>query len=132
MQLTLPPDESLAVIGFFIEVASGSDPVSPLLTAALANIGSIPSAGDKTTTGALDFSSLVSHLNSATVAQYAGSLTTPPCYEGVTFNVVQSPLYISVGTFRALKDVVKFNARYTQNTPGQVNLLDNARNVLDS
>lgn len=125
-------DESLAVIGFPIEVATGADRVNPLLTAALSNVGSIPNAGDATNTSALDFSSLVNHLNGATVAQYAGSLTTPPCYEGVTFNVVQTPVYVSVDTFRALKDVVRFNSRYTQNSPGSINLLDNARNVLNS
>lgn len=125
-------DETLAVIGFFIEIATSADAVSPLLTAALANVGDIPSSGDVTHTDALNFASLVSHLNGASVAQYGGSLTTPPCDQGVTFNVVQTPLYISAATYRSLKSVVKFNSRYTQNSPGQVNLLDNARNVLDS
>lgn len=123
-------DSSLAVIGFFIEVATSSDTVSSVLTAALANVGQIPNAGDSTSTAALDFSDLTSLLNSANVAQYAGSLTTPPCDQGVTFNVVQTPLYISVDTFRALKDVVKFNSRYTQNLPGDINLLQNAANSL--
>lgn len=125
-------DDTLAVIGFLIEVAGSSDTVNPLLAAALANVGEIPESGDITSTDALDFSSIESHLSGGSVFQYGGSLTTPPCDEGVTFNVAAAPLFVDVATYRAVKNVVKFNSRYTQNSPGSVNLLDNARNVLDA
>lgn len=45
---------------------------------------------------------------------------------------MQDPVHIGLETFLKVKKVLKFNARYTQNVPGGINLLDNARNVLDS
>lgn len=30
----------------------------------------------------------------------------------------------------AFKDVIKFNARFTQNTPGEINLIENAAKEL--
>jgi hypothetical protein len=35
-------------------------------------------------------------------------------------------LGIDVHTYKAVKDVVRFNSRYTQNSLGMVNLLENA------
>lgn len=132
ISLTVSADEALAVVGFFIEIAAGSDQTSPLLEAALRNVASIPNAGDKGRTAGLDFSNIKTHLSGSDVFQYSGSLTTPPCKEGVTFNIVASPLYVSAATFRATKDILKFNSRYTQNKPGQINLLDNVRIDIDT
>lgn len=132
MRLTLGNvDESIAVIGLVIEVATDSESPSDVVSAALANVGDIPEAGDTTTTPPLDFTSLQSHISHSDVFSYAGSLTTPPCSEGVDFNVVAEPVFVDVATFRAVKSVLKFNSRYTQNAPGEINLLDNARKVLD-
>jgi carbonic anhydrase len=122
-------DSTLMVIGFFIEVAAGEG-TNPLLQAVLSKVSQIPNGQDETTTGALDFTSIRTHLNRSNVHRYAGSLTTPPCDQGVTFNVVEAPLYISAIRYRELKDVVKFNSRYTQNKPGQINLLENAANTI--
>lgn len=124
-------DESTAVVGFMIELAGASDTVTEILTASLSNVDEIPSAEDTDITAALDFSNLASHISNSNVFSYSGSLTTPPCSEEIAFNVVQNPIYVNVATFRAVKSVVKFNSRYTQNAPGQTNLLDNARNVLN-
>lgn len=55
--------------------------------------------------------------------QYSGSLTTPPCKEGLTFLVMEEPLALDVKTYNALKAVIKFNARYSQNKLGEENLL---------
>lgn len=90
----------------------------------------LPKAGDIDNTAPLDFSSLVKHLKSSKVYQYGGSLTTPPCDEGVTFNVVQEPLYMSHVHHRTLRNAVKFNSRYIQNNPGGKNLLENALKFL--
>lgn len=133
MELTLDViDESLAVIGLMIEVATDSETPSDAMSASLANVDEIPAAGDVTTTAPLDFSRLQRHISKSDVFSYAGSLTTPPCDEGVDFNVVAEPVFVDVATFRAVKSVLKFNSRYTQNVPGQINLLDNARDALDS
>jgi carbonic anhydrase len=65
-----------------------------------------------------------------TTGRYSGSLTTPPCHEGIAWNLSCRPLTVSVETYQRVKDVVKFNARFTQNTPGEINLLENVANEL--
>ena len=57
------------------------------------------------------------------VYTYAGSLTTPPCSEGVTWYVTQEHLSMSVSQFHAWKTIIKFNSRNTQNAPGTENLI---------
>ncbi len=105
----------------------------PLLENIFLNVfGNKPKLEPKTRTGPLNFAGLESHFNGATVYQYDGSLTTPPCTEKVAWNVVRQPIYISYKTYRAVKSVLKFNSRYTQNDPDQINLLDKSRNSLDN
>lgn len=123
-------DASLSVLGFLIEVGSEHE-ATPLLECVFANIEEISEPGSKAETEPLDFSDLEAHLAESTVYQYGGSLTTPPCTEGIAWNVVREPLHVDYATFRKAKAVLKFNSRYTQNTPGGINLLDNARNILD-
>ncbi|KAJ4373993.1 hypothetical protein N0V83_002732 [Neocucurbitaria cava] len=74
--------------------------------------------------GGIDFSDVLAAVSSSPILQYNGSLTTPPCAEGVNFMIVKDPLDISVADFNAIKSVVRFNARYIQNGLGQVNLLE--------
>jgi len=57
------------------------------------------------------------------VYSYAGSLTTPPCSEGVTWYVTEESLFMSVSQFHAWKTIIKFNSRNTQNAPGMENLI---------
>ncbi|KAG9257300.1 carbonate dehydratase [Emericellopsis atlantica] len=116
---------------FMIEIAGSGDHINQPISKSLAKVLQIPSVGDKVTTAALNFGALEQHIRKSDVYHYSGSLTTPPCDEGVKFNVVANPVYIDVKTFRNTKKVVKFNSRYTQNAPGEVNLLDYARIVLD-
>jgi len=58
------------------------------------------------------------------VYTYRGSLSTPPCTEGVLWMISQEPEKISVEHYRRLKAITKFNARYPQNHPGYMNLLE--------
>jgi carbonic anhydrase len=45
---------------------------------------------------------------------YSGSLTTPPCSEGVTWYVNKNPQEVSVHQFLKLREVMGFNSRFTQ------------------
>jgi carbonic anhydrase len=83
----------------------------------------ISTPGAITETSSLDFSHVVAHLTKAPLRQYSGSLTTPPCVEGVTFLIANSPMPVTIQAFNAFKRVIKFNSRYTQNTLGAGNLL---------
>jgi len=70
-------------------------------------------------------------LDESTIYRYSGSLTTPPCSEGVAWNVVSTPLTMDANTYTKVKKIMGFNSRYTQNQPGEINLLDASRNQLD-
>ncbi|RLL97204.1 hypothetical protein CFD26_105337 [Aspergillus turcosus] len=114
---------SLAVVGFVFELSeSGSSTL--LLDSIFAHIDEVATPGSHTETGHLDFSAVTAQLNSHAIYQYSGSLTTPPCKEGVTFYLSTEPLPLDVKTYNAVKHVIKFNSRYTQNAPGQDNLLE--------
>ncbi|KAJ7181458.1 carbonate dehydratase [Mycena crocata] len=94
-----------------------------LLTAVAQNIAQVAEPGTSTTIGPIDFRYLAAAVTKGPLFQYTGSLTTPPCSQGVTFLVLQSPLPVNVRTYKQLKAVIKFNARYSQNTLGRPNLL---------
>lgn len=94
-----------------------------LLKAVTENIANVANPGSITETGALDFTQLITHLTTTPLRQYTGSLTTPPCAEGLTFLVTERPLPLDVETYNSLKSVIRFNSRFTQNIIGDSNLL---------
>lgn len=112
----------LAVIALMFQVSAGdSDPVIAGLSSSLE---AIATPGTKTAIeGGLDFSGVLSKIESSDILQYSGSLTTPPCAEGVMFLIVKDPLEVAVADFNAIKSIVKFNSRFIQNTLGQDNML---------
>ncbi|KAK3342177.1 alpha carbonic anhydrase [Lasiosphaeria hispida] len=114
-------DASISVVGFLIELG----PLDALLGAVLAGLPYIPSTGNVTHTKPLDFTALEKHFASSGTYQYAGSLTTPPCSEGVSWILSCKPLSVDVAGYEAITDLIKFNARYTQNNEG-VNLLEHS------
>lgn len=59
--------------------------------------------------------SIVDLSKSSTVYTYAGSLTTPPCSEAVTWFVAETPIDVSVRQYKQFKRIMKFNSRFTQN-----------------
>ncbi|KAL7931747.1 carbonic anhydrase [Trichoderma chlorosporum] len=120
-------DNTTAVVAFLINLGLIAD---PLLTSVFASVGSIATPGSTTTTGPLVFGPLEEHLRSNTIYKYSGSLTTPPCSEGVAWHISTKPLVIDEVTFQKVRNVIKFNSRYTQNGLGQINLLQNAANGL--
>ncbi|KAH6689485.1 alpha carbonic anhydrase [Plectosphaerella plurivora] len=111
----------------------GSTPIdakvaaSPLLETVLTNVKSIPTAGTTVRTPPLVMSEVVSLLSAGSFQSYMGSLTTPPCSEGVQWLVSTQKLSVKASTFVGVRDVVGFNSRFTQNAPGEPNVLQFAR-----
>ncbi|KAF2741978.1 carbonic anhydrase, partial [Sporormia fimetaria CBS 119925] len=113
---------ALAVIAVLFQLSANTS--DPLLTSLQPHLSAIVNPGTKTPIeSGLDFSNLIAHVQSTPLFQYTGSLTTPPCAEGLTFLVTEQPLAIDVTTFNEIKKIVKFNARYTQNSLGEENLI---------
>ncbi|KAK0612625.1 alpha carbonic anhydrase [Bombardia bombarda] len=114
-------DASVSVVGFFIDFGE----LDTLLEPIVAGLPDIPSHGNTTTTGPLDFSSILDHFCSNSIYQYSGSLTTPPCSEGVSWIISSEPIRIDVPSYDAFRQLLGFNARYIQNAIGEINLLEN-------
>ncbi|EKG10454.1 Monooxygenase FAD-binding protein [Macrophomina phaseolina MS6] len=114
--------DGFTVLGLMFELSEDGS-TTELLTSMNEVLADVTTPGSITQTGALDFKPIVKHLTSTPLLSYSGSLTTPPCSEGINFLISQTPMAIDVKTFNALKGVMKFNSRVSQNVPGQDNLL---------
>ncbi|KAJ5772480.1 hypothetical protein N7520_003009 [Penicillium odoratum] len=119
----LSPAGSIAVVAFLFELSQFGYS-TPLFDSVFAHIDDIATPGTYTMTDALDFTGITQHLNSHGIYQYTGSLTTPPCTEEVAWYISTEPLPLNVQSYNAVKHVLKFNARYTQNALGQDNLIE--------
>jgi hypothetical protein len=116
-------ETQLAVIALMFQVSEGAS--SSIIASLSSSLSGVANPGTKTKiAGGIDFTDVLAKMESSDVLQYTGSLTTPPCAEGVTFLVVKDPLDISVADFNSIKSIVKFNARYIQNAVGTVNMLE--------
>ncbi|KAJ3124241.1 hypothetical protein HK098_001303 [Nowakowskiella sp. JEL0407] len=67
----------------------------------------------------LDISSVISFFQTTQFNTYEGSLTTPPCTEGVRFFVSVNTIKIPKKQLDEMKKVVPFNARFTQKVSGR-------------
>ncbi|KAF8446900.1 alpha carbonic anhydrase [Terfezia claveryi] len=111
----------LAVVGVFFEL--GLDCGDKFLHESTHALDHVREMGDRYTINDINFRSIMNVTSESKVYTYAGSLTTPPCSEGVTWYVTQDSLSMSVTQFHAWKSVIKFNSRNTQNAPGMENLI---------
>lgn len=114
---------SLIVLGVPIEIDTCDD---SLLTSVFKNADAAAAPGTSTETGPLNFKAIYDRIQNAQLWNYAGSLTTPPCSEVVTWLVASQPLRVSPKTYKKTKSIMGYNARYTQNTPEQINLIEYA------
>jgi len=63
----------------------------------------------------VELANLLTDIKNMTEAfTYSGSLTTPPCTEGVTWYVNKNAQEISTHQFSELRNVIGFNSRFTQ------------------
>ncbi|OLN96402.1 Alpha carbonic anhydrase 8 [Colletotrichum chlorophyti] len=105
---------------------------STLLETVFSSLDAIKEPGTVTKTGALNMQEVVSLLNAGNFQSYMGSLTTPPCSEGVQWLVSTQRLTVQPQTFNAVRDVIGFNSRFPQNALGQANILQVAQQSLTS
>lgn len=99
---------------------------TPLISKLAREAKRISIPGSLTKIGPLDMAAITKHLETTPLRQYSGSLTTPPCKEGITFLVAEQPLPINAAAFNAMKKVLKFNSRFTQGALGEPSLIEKA------
>jgi carbonic anhydrase len=58
--------------------------------------------------------------------RYSGSLTTPPCTEGVSWTVLDTPVELSAAQIKALETAYDHNARPVQEAQGRTSSADTA------
>jgi len=96
----------LAVVGVLHTIGQDNSPLIPIL-------GAIPKkVDDKKPLPKTDLSALLPRERA--MFRYAGSLTTPPCSEGVRWQVMQSPTSVSEAQVRVFQELFKANARPVQ------------------
>jgi len=123
------PDGASLALGALFEVTTDGS-TTDLLTSLAARLGAITKPGSVTETGPLDLQPIQKFFQRTPLFYYVGSLTTPPCNDGVVWLVAKETLPINVATFLMFKKVLKFNSRYTQNVLGQPNLIEVAADNL--
>ncbi|KAK2039237.1 tat pathway signal sequence [Colletotrichum somersetense] len=113
-----------------LKVEAEATASSNLLETVFSSLDAIKEPGTVTETGALNMQEVVSLLTAGNFQSYMGSLTTPPCSEGVQWLVSTQRLMVKPETFVAVRDVIGFNSRFPQNTLGQENILQVAQKTI--
>ncbi len=99
----------VAVIGVLVEEgASANEKWQPLI----AGLASAPRGGGPAEVAKLQLQTLIE--GEPRVYRYSGSLTTPPCSEGVVWSVLADPVQLSAKQIRTLTKRYDANARSVQ------------------
>lgn len=112
-------DGSLAVVGVLIEEGAANTTLAPVFAHMPATANATEEVADE-----IDFNALIpsSHL----YYHYAGSLTTPPCTEGVNWLVLKEPIAVSAEQLNAFKQLIGANSRPVQQLEGRTLEVDTA------
>ncbi|KLJ05618.1 hypothetical protein EMPG_10895 [Blastomyces silverae] len=105
--------KELAVITLMVQVSA--DHSTRSLDRVIGEITRISTPGNKVAIPALNIGDITSLVNKQQLFTYTGSLTTPPCTEGVQFFILPQPIPMRATVFNALKSVTGHNARFLQN-----------------
>jgi carbonic anhydrase len=110
----------LAVVGLLVGQGAALDALAPLLA-----VHPQPGADPQAVPGSFDPTSLLPLPPLRIAYRYEGSLTTPPCTEGVTWAVLFGSTTLSAGQLSALTgQLAEPNARPTQPLDGRTVRLD--------
>ncbi len=108
-------DGGLAVVGVFIEAGAGNDALGTIKRHMPAGTGAAKVAG-----ATINGADLLPASSAFTT--YSGSLTTPPCSEGVRWFVMKEPVTASPEQIAAMQAVMPVNARPIQALNGRSTL----------
>ncbi len=105
-------DGTLAVLGVFLDRGNHNSRLDPIW-------GSMPAAANAALNppGLFDVTTLFPA--DQRTYRYAGSLTTPPCSEGVKWHLFKAPVEMSAAQAQAFKGIVGYNSRYVQPLNGR-------------
>ena len=110
------PAGNISVVGFFLTF--GDDNTHSVFDQIIDNLaydcGNV--LKEKSPLKKLDLHELGDHFTSSKVFRYTGSLTTPPCTEGIEWTVVKKPIKVNTKVLEALYKNMPFNARPTRHT----------------
>ncbi|PGH05498.1 hypothetical protein AJ79_06805 [Helicocarpus griseus UAMH5409] len=114
--------EEVAVVGLIVQ-ATARDSVHSI-DSVINCISNIATPGTIVDIPQLDLADIANTVNKLGAYSYTGSLTTPPCTEGVPFFILSEAIPMNVNVFNALKAVVGHNARFLQSSiPAESNVL---------
>jgi len=113
MHLVHKGADGLAVVGVFFK--DGKE--NPFLKDIWANM---PSEHNKPKATSVKINALKALPAKKGYFHYSGSLTTPPCSEGVNWNVLSTPVEASGSQVKSFLDLIKANARPVQPLNGRV------------